>query len=114
MNFVSFKKLVRRSLLLAVLVSAPVMAQTELKWIWADHLPELYEVHNAAWQTPVALPPSAVRWKYDRAQGQAQGDKFLQRDESVIEPIEFVGDEEPLDPPSQTVEAVVITPGRDQ
>lgn len=114
MNFVSFKKLVRHTLLLAVLVSVPAMAQTELKWIWADHLPELYEVHNAAWQTPVALPPGAVRWKYDRVEAQAQSEKVFPRDGSVIEPIQFVGEEELLDPPSQTVEAVVITPGKDR
>ena len=75
------------SLAAVLTLSGAVSAEAEFRWLWSDHLPRLYDSHNAAWETPVSLPPGAVHWKYDRAEAQSLTRKLYGPGRRVIQPV---------------------------
>lgn len=85
--------------LIAVATSLPAWAGPEVHFLWADHLPELYDSQIAAYQTPVSRPPDAVRWRYDRGDAQESVRKHFPTDSSqIIKPIEVVNDSKAREP----------------
>lgn len=112
MNVWSCRYTLLAVLLMAVLTGTAT-ADTKVKWIWADHLPELYDAHIAAWDTPVAMPPGAIHWRYNQARAREAVTRAFPMDRQVIQKVEIVDFDEPLESPSYTVEKVVITPGEE-
>lgn len=106
------KKMISLALLIALGGSAS--AQTEVRWLWSDHLPELYDSHNAAWETPVSLPPGAVHWKYDRGEAQAMNRKLFDRTRRVVQPIEVVRTPDARHPEQQNSTVYTYSQGDNQ
>ena len=101
----------------ALFLSGSASAAPRVEFLWSDHSAELFDTQTAAWETPVSMPPNAIRWRYDRARAQESFRNMYPRDRQIVQQIQVgpadveLTEIEPA--PYFTIDQIVTSPAED-
>ena len=70
-------------------LSGSALSAPRVEFLWSDNSAELFDTHTAVWETPVSMPPNAIRWRYDRARAQESIRNMYPPERQVIQQVQL-------------------------